>query len=186
MPRTGEKFPVTVIGAGVAGLATATVLVERGAEVTILERSAELGGNASWLAGGMLAPYCEGESAPAAVVERGARAIEWWGRHVANVAREGTLVVAAPRDVGEIDRFAALTRSWERVEEDRIAALEPDLAGRFGRGLFFVGEGHVDPRAAMRALRDELVARGAILRFGVDAEAVEKRGVVFDCRGFAA
>jgi glycine oxidase len=176
----------TVIGAGVVGLATAMELVERGATVTLIERSPELGGNASWLAGGMLAPNCEGESAPAAVVERGARAIGWWSRHVANVAREGTLVVAAPRDVGEIDRFAALTRSWERVEEDRIAALEPDLAGRFGRGLFFVGEGHVDPRAAMRALRDELVARGAILRFGVDAEAVDKRGVVFDCRGFAA
>jgi glycine oxidase len=176
----------TVIGAGVVGLATAVELAERGAAVTLIERSPELGGNASWLAGGMLAPYCEGESAPASVVERGARAIDWWGRHVANVAREGTLVVAAPRDVGEIDRFAARTREWEGIEEDRIAALEPDLAGRFGRGLFFPGEGCVDPRLAMRALRDELAARAAVLRFGVDAEAIEKRGIVFDCRGFAA
>ncbi len=176
----------TVIGAGVVGLATATELVERGAKVTLIERSPELGGNASWLAGGMLAPYCEGESAPASVVERGAKAIDWWARHAPSVAREGTLVVAAPRDVGEVDRFAARTRAHERVDEARIAALEPDLAGRFGKGLFFASEGHVDPRVALRALHDDLIARGAILRFGVDGEAVEKKGVVLDCRGFFA
>ena len=34
---------VTVIGAGVVGLATAMELCERGAEVTILERSADSG-----------------------------------------------------------------------------------------------------------------------------------------------
>lgn len=176
----------TVIGAGVVGLATAMELVVRGAKVTLIERSPELGGNASWLAGGMLAPYCEGESAPDSVVERGAKAIDWWARHVASVARAGTLVVAAPRDVGEIDRFAARTRAHERVDEARIAALEPDLAGRFAKGLFFASEGHVDPRVALRALRDELSARGATLRFGVDAETAPMRGVVVDCRGFAA
>ena len=67
----------TVIGGGVVGLATATELSERGAEVTLYERNAELGGNASWLAGGMLARYCEGESAPESVVARGAGAIDW-------------------------------------------------------------------------------------------------------------
>ncbi|MFZ0205121.1 MAG: FAD-dependent oxidoreductase, partial [Roseiarcus sp.] len=67
----------TVIGGGVVGLATATELSERGAEVTLYERNAELGGNASWLAGGMLARYCEGESAPESVHARGAGAIDW-------------------------------------------------------------------------------------------------------------
>ncbi len=178
---------VTVIGAGVVGLATATELVERGARVTLIERSPDLGDSAaSWLAGGMLAPYCEGESAPPSVVERGLKAIDWWSRHVPSVAREGTLVVAPPRDVGEIDRFATLTREYERVGEARIAALEPDLAGRFGRGLFFPGEGHVDPRLAMRTLRDHLVARGAELQFGVDGDTARTRGVVIDCSGFAA
>ena len=62
---------VTVVGAGVAGLTTALTLAERGARVTLVERSRELGGNASWLAGGMLAPFCEGESAPPSVVELG-------------------------------------------------------------------------------------------------------------------
>ena len=101
----------TVVGAGVAGLTTALTLAERGAKVTLLERSRELGGNASWLAGGMLAPFCEGESAPQSVVELGQGAIGWWDARVPGVTREGTLVVAPPRDTSEIDRFAARTCS---------------------------------------------------------------------------
>src|SRR5271167_1792328 len=127
----------TVVGAGVVGLATAVTLAERGASVTLVERAPALGGNASWLAGGMLAPFCEGESAPASVVERGAKALDWWAARVPGVARNGTLVLAPPRDVGEIDRFAARTREWERVDADAIAGLEPDLAGSFRKGLFF-------------------------------------------------
>ena len=158
---------VVVIGAGVVGLTTGLSLAERGAKVTLIERSRELGGNASWLAGGMLAPFCEGESAPRSVVEIGQGAIDWWAARVPGVVRGGTLVVAPPRDAGEIDRFAQRTRGHERADEARIAALEPDLAGRFRNGLFFAGEGHLDPRAAMRALADALPPprrRGTIRR----------------------
>jgi len=179
---------VAVIGAGVVGLATAIELSERGAEVTLYERSAELGGNASWLAGGMLAPFCEGESAPDSVVERGAKAIDWWARRVPGVAREGSLVIALPRDSGDIDRFAARTRGWERVDEARICELEPDLAGRFRKGLFYLGEGHVDPRVALTALRDELIRRGVDIRFGEAGGPfpLAGEGAIIDCRGYAA
>jgi glycine oxidase len=175
-----------VIGAGVVGLAVAAELVERGVEVTLFERSREIGANASWLAGGMLAPDCEGESAPPSVVERGRKAIDWWARHVPGVAREGTLVVAPPRDVGEVERFARLTRGWRRLDGEGIAALEPDLGGRFRSGLFYADEGHVDPRAAMRGLRDWLVAKGATLRFGEDGLRAAGGDLVFDCRGYGA
>jgi glycine oxidase len=178
---------IVVIGAGVVGLTTAMTLAERGAKVTIVERSGKLGGNASWLAGGMLAPFCEEESAPRNVVELGQGAIDWWDAHVPGVVRAGTLVVAPPRDVGEIDRFALRTRGHELANAARIAALEPDLAGRFRTGLFFAGEGHLDPRAAMGALADALRRLGADLCFGEDGEELgPDAGVVVDCRGFAA
>src|ERR1700677_4351663 len=109
------RVSVSVIGAGVAGLVTATALADRGGNVTILERSAELGGNASWLGGGMLAPFCGGESAQATVVERGAKALDWWAARVPGVMRNGTLVVAPAPDVGGIDRFAPRKRGWEGV-----------------------------------------------------------------------
>jgi glycine oxidase len=177
----------TVVGAGVVGLTTALTLAERGATVSLVERSRELGGNASWLAGGMLAPFCEGESAPPSVVELGRGAIDWWGARVPGVVRAGTLVVAPPRDVGEVERFAQRTSGHERVSEARIAELEPDLAGRFRTGLFFAGEGHLDPRAAMGALAEALRGYGAEMRFGEDGERLGPPAtVVLDCRGFAA
>lgn len=178
---------IVVIGAGVVGLTTALTLAERDAKVTLIERSRELGGNASWLAGGMLAPFCEGESAPRSVVDLGKGAIDWWDAHVPGVVRAGTLVVAPPRDVSEIDRFAHRTRGHERVDAVRITALEPDLAGRFRTGLFFAGEGHLDPRVAMGALADALRRHGAEMRFAEDGDEFgpEARGVI-DCRGFAA
>jgi glycine oxidase len=175
-----------IIGAGVVGLTTALTLAERGAQVTLVERSRELGGNASWLAGGMLAPFCEGESAPPSVVEFGQGAIDWWGARVPGVMREGTLVVAPPRDVSEIDRFSARTKAHVRVDEARIAELEPNLAGRFHKGLFFTNEGHLDPRVALSALAERLRAKGGEIRFGVDGETLGDSDVVMDCRGWAA
>jgi glycine oxidase len=179
---------VTVLGAGVAGLTAALELSERGVQVRIVERAARLGEAAcSWCAGGMLAPWCEGESAPAEVVELGQLAFDWWARRVPGVARNGTLVVAAPRDTSEIERFAARTTHHERVDEARIGALEPDLAGRFRKGLFFADEGHLDPRAALGALAGRLVERGVTIDLGVDGSSLPLHAeAVLDCRGFAA
>ena len=176
----------TVVGAGVVGLTTALTLAERGAQVTLFERSRELGGNASWLAGGMLAPFCEGESAPVSVVELGQSAIDWWDTRVPGVTRKGTLVVAPPRDASEIDRFAVRTQAHAPVDDARIAELEPDLAGRFRKGLFFADEGHLDPRVALSALTERLRAIGGETHFGLDGEAIGGAGVVIDCRGWAA
>lgn len=179
---------VTVVGAGVAGLAAALELSERGAEVDIVERSAHLGETAcSWCAGGMLAPWCEGESAPPEVVELGAVALDWWAQRVPEVVCNGTLVVASPRDAGEIERFAARTSHYERIDEERIGALEPDLAGRFRKALFFPQEGHLNPRVALAALQQRLADRGVAISFGVEGAASSHRvGATLDCRGFAA
>jgi glycine oxidase len=179
---------VTVMGAGVVGLTAALELSERGADVEIVERAAHLGETAcSWCAGGMLAPWCEGESAPAEVIELGALALDWWARRIPGVVRNGTLVVAAPRDGGEIERFAARTSHHERVDGAHIEALEPDLAGRFRKGLFFRDEGHLDPRLALSSLQERLEGRRVAISFGVDAlTASSDPGARLDCRGFAA
>jgi glycine oxidase len=176
---------VTVVGAGVAGLAAATELVERGCAVEILERAPTLGAGAcSWLAGGMLAPWCERESAEELVVELGREALDWWPRHHAATARRGSLVLALRRDQPDLDRFARRTSGYERLDGDGVAALEPELAGRFGRGLYFPGEAHLDPRAALASLARDLEHRGVPIRFGVEAHDLP--GAVIDCRGFAA
>ncbi len=63
-----------------------------------------------------------------------------------------------------------------RVDEARIAELEPDLAGRFRKGLFFADEGHLDPRVALSALTERLRAKGGEIRFGADGETRGERG----------
>ncbi len=178
---------VTVIGAGVAGLTCATELQKRGAEVTVVDRAPDLGpASCSWWAGGMLAPWCEGESAEEPVVRLGRAAADWWQAHAGGVTRQGTLVVAPSRDSGELRRFARRTENFSEVDEDAIALLEPDLAGRFRRGLFFAGEAHLDPRAAIKSLAKRLRSGGAELRFSVAAEDAPQADVVVDCRGLAA
>ena len=70
---------VSVIGAGVAGLACALELAERGAAVEVLERGPQLGAQAcSWFAGGMLAPWCERESSEPLIAQLGAESLGWW------------------------------------------------------------------------------------------------------------
>ena len=64
----------------------------------------------------------------------------------------GTLVVAHGRDAAELTQFARRTAHFERLAGAAIAALEPDLAGRFERGLYFAEEAHLDARATLAAL----------------------------------
>ncbi|MER9444550.1 glycine oxidase ThiO [Mesorhizobium sp. M0340] len=178
---------VLVKGAGVAGLTAAFEFAARGAAVTVAETRPALGGNASWFAGGMLAPWCERESAEQPVLDLGRDAADWWDAATPGlVARRGTLVLAAPRDAGELDRFASRTTGYRRVEEDEIALLEPDLAGRFRRGLLFADEAHLDPRQAMAALHDKLAATGVEFHFGADAQHVFGFDRQIDCTGMAA
>lgn len=179
---------ISVIGAGVAGLACAVELNARGLAVEVLERTAWLGeGACSWKAGGMLAPWCEAATTDKAVVRLGAPSIDWWRSHFPGTASAGSLVVAPPRDTVDLKRFADRTERFEVVDGERLTVLEPDLAGRFHRALFFPGEAHLDPRKALTALAETLTARGVQLRFGVEVDAARVPGdLVVDCRGFAA
>lgn len=183
-PRRARR--VLVIGAGVAGLVTATELVERGAQVTLIHRPAAET-RASHFAGGMLAPWCEAADAPEAVAEAGAGAIPWWHRHFAGTRSQGSLVLAPRRDAQELARFARRTSHHAMLDAAAIAALEPDLAGRFEQGLFFADEAHLDPRAALDALVLNLASQGVALREG-EAEAFRHQDFdrVVDCRGHAA
>jgi glycine oxidase len=179
---------VTIIGAGVAGLSCALELAERGAAVEVLERAAQLGAGAcSWFAGGMLAPWCERENSDPLIAQLGDESLSWWRARFPGTVLNGTLVVAHGRDVGELTQFGRRTEHFEWVTGEGIAALEPDLAGRFTRGLYFAGEGHLDARAALAALAGRLRELRVPLRFGVEATAGLLPGrTVIDCTGLAA
>ena len=154
---------VTIIGAGVAGLCVAQCLLDRGAQVTLVDRHSEMGPHAcSWWAGGMLAPYCEGESAEEPVVRLGLDAADWWAAKTQAVNHCGTLVVTAARDKSDLSRFARRTTGYRKVADAQITALEPELGKRFQNGLFFADEAHLSPRDALSQLRAGLAENGAV------------------------
>ena len=133
---------ITVMGAGVAGLACAVELAERGADVEVVDQSERLGASGcSWYAGGMLAPWCELESAEPLIAKLGTESIAWWRERLPGTALNGSLVVAHGRDTGELANFSRRTEQFEWLDGDRIGALEPDLGGRFNKALYFKDEG---------------------------------------------
>jgi len=175
---------VLVKGAGVAGLAVAHELSVRGADVTVVDPRQGPRQTASWLAGGMLAPWCERESADEAVLLRGRDAIDRWDVMLpGEVHRNGTLVIAPARDQGELDRFADRTSGREWLGEEQIATLEPALAGRFRRALFFPLEGHLNPRRVLGLLREKLTARRVTFIAQV-TESTDHDDII-DCTGAA-
>lgn len=148
-------------------------------------------GAASRCAGAMLAPFCEAEAAPALVRDLGVEGLARWRQVYPGVIARGSLVVALPRDQGEIARFQRMTTGFEAVGSEPIGALEPELGGRFGRGLFFPSEAHVVPRAAMAFFVSELRRMGADVRFGEGVaspvwQAASAGELVIDARGIAA
>lgn len=179
---------VTVIGAGIAGLATALELAKHGIKVEVLERGTRLGMFAcSSIAGGMVAPWCEMEKGAAPLAEMGDRSLAWWRENFPGFTQNGSLVVAAGRDKAELTRFAARTKRHNWLVAREIAALEPDLAGCFDKALYYPDEGHLDPRAAMTALCEALKEKGIHIRFGVNGlNAQLPSDWTVDCRGLAA
>ena len=98
----------------------------------------------------------------------------------------GTLVLALGRDVGELNRMARRTTGHEALDAAGIAALEPELEGRFGRGLFFPGEAHLDPREALPALAARLEALGGRIALGEPGRPAGRFDRVVDARGIGA
>jgi glycine oxidase len=174
---------VTVLGAGVAGLAVAAELADRGAVPVLVDPGGAPGPHGcSWWAGGMLAPECEGEAAGPVVARLGREAAGWWQRHAGAVAQCGTLVLAPEGQRAELDRFARRTCGHRTLDAQGISALEPDLEGRARRALHFAGEAHLSPRDALATLAGRLAERGIAIR----SEPPAAPGRIVDCRGLAS
>lgn len=174
---------ISVLGAGVAGLCIANELLSRGVSCRIYDRQSLPGPHAcSWWAGGMLAPFCERESAEEEVIHFGAEAIDWWDQHTDQVHRNGSIVLSTTRDRNELVRFGKRTRDYAWLDAAQVAELEPDLSGHIRQALHFSGEAHLDPRKALLKLAQNLLEAGITIESGEP----DPHSQIIDCRGFAA
>jgi glycine oxidase len=181
-----QALSIAVRGAGVVGLWQALSLARRGHRVTLTERSVErLTEACSPYAGAMLAPRCEEESAEPIVRELGLRGIALWKDTYPGTIAKGSLVIAPARDRVLLDRFARMTKGAERLDATALAALEPELGPRFGTALYYPGEAHLNPDAALAFLFEQVAQAGVALQLGV-SEVPPGADLVIDCLGLAA
>jgi glycine oxidase len=180
---------ILVVGGGIMGLWQALTLAGEGHDVRLMEKSvAPFAEAASRHGGAMIAPWCEAESAEPVVAELGADSVDLWHSAYPELKRNGSLVVAPPRDIPELGRFARMTSHFDRLDAPAIAALEPALGERFGKALYYPTEAHLEPEHANQALLRLARTRSVETVFGTawDGHRPPARDFVIDCRGIAA
>jgi glycine oxidase len=185
---------IDVIGAGILGIWQALLLAKAGHKVRLIEASATPFADAqSRYAGAMIAPYCEAEGAEPIVREAGLEGLRLWREVYPGLVNAGTLVLAQPRDMSELKRFARLAPGYEDVSAARLTELEPAIGPRFSCGLYYPDEAHMATPAALSFLLAAVTTAGAEVVFGErrDPSASNRGGrsppdLVVDCRGPAA
>ncbi|ADG97705.1 glycine oxidase ThiO [Segniliparus rotundus DSM 44985] len=177
-----------ILGAGVIGLSIAWRAAQRGRSVRVWDRSvgapSQPGASASWVAGGMLAPFSEAWPGHEPLLRLGADSLARWPAFAAELganspdgtvlAAQGTLVVGATAaDLAalapglESARGAGLdSRRSARAE---LREIEPGLAADVRGGWILPQEPAADNRALLAALA--AAARGAGVEFVAQSPA---------------
>ena len=174
-PRVGSAI---VVGGGLIGLCCAWRLCRSGVEVTLLDAAPEAR-EASWAAGGMLAPHHERLGHPETCDEDlwrlGVAGLGWW----ADLADE-----LAMRERIDLHLDGGLVPG-EAVDLALVAALGgapvPVPPWMHAEAASWLPGGRVDPRRALVALRAALVAAGVVLRYGVTVERIAAGRVTSSC-----
>lgn len=183
---------ILVAGAGIFGLWQTLMLARAGHKVQLVEASeVPFAAAQSRFAGAMLAPGCESVESEPSVIAQGARSLELWRQTYPALTVAGSLVVAAARDQSDLRDFARKVAragaGYEEVDAERLALLEPDLANRFGGGLYFPAEAHMTTPDVLSFLLGACRKAGADVVLGArwsgDTASFDH---VVDCRGLAA
>lgn len=174
---------IAILGAGILGRSLAYRFSQEGFTVDVFEaRSRHDDGAASFIAGGMLAPYCELEFSPEDIAAPGLRSIsilKKWHEELDGqfwFQQEGSLVVCHPRDRSELNRL-----------KNRLITLgHGDVFEGRENGIFFPDEAHVHTNSLMNCLLENAEKNHARFYFETKIDeqfSTKKYDWVIDCRG---
>ncbi len=194
MKTNPQKF--SVIGAGIMGIMSTYTLQKHfpSANITLHDPKGFPADNASFAAGGMIAPLSELDHMPHDYLAAGFDAIDEW-QNITNAlptpfefSAKGSLFITHDADRHLLERFKSLlpaTDDWKQVDAQEINAIEPVLnTHTFRQGLHMKREAHLHPQKAMQAMLEAIPNKRA--------EAIEQNQAsqnadwVIDCRGMAA
>ena len=186
---------IAIIGAGITGLCTTYALLKDGHTLTIYDPAGFPADNASFMAGGMLAPLAEIEHMPHEWIEAGLNSIALWAEFAQqhgqtkgfDFHQKGSLLLAHDEDRHILQRFAAHLPAG-KGEYTPTKELEPTLAEKFPQGLYLPEEAHINPAPAMHTLCDYLKSTGAtFIQEKADPSTLNAQyDHVIDCRGMGA
>lgn len=202
---------IAIAGGGLLGRLLAWRLLRKGFAVKLYEAGAlSPSPAAAFTAAGMISPLSEAVVSDHSVYQMGMFALDQWPRWLAQFraietaqtlfSRRGSLVVAHPQDVGELQQFFQELRyvlpqasGYHTVNQAEINALEPDLNTLFQQGILLEDEGHIDNRALLDLLIAEIKKLGGVLvehtpvqvkpHTIISAAEEKKFDLVLDCRG---
>ncbi len=205
---------IAIAGAGLLGRLLAWQLLRHGFRVSLYDAGLfSPSPSAARTAAGMISPLSEAVISDHAVYRMGLFALETWPRWLDSFqrpelarplfSRRGSLVIAHPQDVSELQQFARELRHvlgdqgrYRPLHRQEIQQLEPDLNPVFDQGLLLEDEGHLHNRELLDLLLQEIQALGGtcIPDCAVEVEAgrlISTRGhedvdMVIDCRGTGA
>ncbi|OVE81812.1 glycine oxidase ThiO [bacterium M21] len=200
-----------IVGAGLAGRLLALEMARKDWQITIFEKDDDSGmESCSWTGAGMIAPYCEQESAEPVICEIGLRSLDLWPKILEQLPEkvfyqnDGSLVVAHPNDEDELNRLQREVeyRDFEDpvmqiMDGKTITELEPELQDRFHKGLFFPYEAQVDNWQLMGATTRAMNELGVTSHFYTEVSEIQPGSIVAngetltfdlvcDCRGLGA
>ena len=179
-PEPGSR--VAVVGGSVIGLACAWRAARAGFDVRVLDPRGDAGdrGAAAWVAGGMLAPFSEAWPGEDDVFALSVASLRLWDGFLADLepyesgigpvrsARTTYLLAVDEADARDLDlamgwaaeRPGTRSGDVERIPRSELRAAEPGLA-RVARVAYrMAGEGSVDNRRLLAALRAACAAEG--------------------------
>jgi len=213
------KYPntIAIAGAGLLGRLLAWQLLNSGcSNITLFEAGSFTPEQpqslraAAFTAAGMIAPLSEAVVSDESVYRMGQFALTQWPQWLTQLKtlaplffQHGSLVITHPRDASELEQFEHELRfvlpncnAYERINQQQIHALEPDLSPAFLQGLFLREEGHVHNRELLQALGEELITCGLLIREHTSVEVAsgkittehseENFDLIIDCRGLGA
>ena len=184
---------IAVLGAGVMGLSAAYACAKAGHKVRIFDPDGfPAKRSASYVAGGMLAPYAEIEHMGGRWIDAGFAGIGFWedfskGRDI-GFKRAGSLLIAHREDAHVLQRFKGHLEEVLACAQELtpVEALEPELAERFKAGLYLEGEAQVHPVDTMSALVGALQELGAdLITDWAEPEKIEA-DLIIDARGMGS
>lgn len=178
---------IAIIGGGIIGLGMGWQLARRGVEVTVFEKG-RAGGEASWVAAGMLAPYAEVGFEEIDLMKLGQRSLQLYPQLLDELSEDvssvpvfdrcGTLMTGIDRDDTErlkrlYDFREKLELSVELITGTEAREREPLLSPKVVSGIWLPEDAQIDNRKLVQALQEAFKQAGGKLREKTKVEKVK-------------